>query len=79
VSAGGRPYRTETLCTKSREFAPDIVVVLPIVRRVAADTGAKWIDLFSVSGGRQELYSDRLHPTADGAQLLAKAVYDAIV
>ena len=25
---GDRPYRTETLCTKSREFAPDIVVIL---------------------------------------------------
>ncbi|MBQ7637348.1 MAG: hypothetical protein IJS90_00420 [Clostridia bacterium] len=25
---GDRPYRTETLCTKSREFSPDIVVIL---------------------------------------------------
>ena len=150
---GDRPYRAETLCTKSRAFAPDIVVVelgandsktgnwgirvagaivypeqferdlkeliamyqalpshpqvyvasplpayadgtgkvrygiqpdvirneiLPIVRRVAKDTGAEWIDLFSVFDGRTELYSDGLHPTAEGAALLAQTVYDAI-
>ena len=150
---GDRPYRAETLCTKSREFAPDIVVmelgandsktgnwgirvagviaypeqfawdlkeliamyqslpshpqvyvasplpayadgtgkvrygiqpdvirneILPITQRVAADTGAKWIDLYSVFDGRTELYSDGLHPTAEGAALLAQTVYDAI-
>ena len=150
---GDRPYRTETLCTKSRDFAPDIVVILlgandskpfnwdtevagmrvypdqfegdlrelvsmykelpsqpkvylatplpayadgsgkvryeirpeiirdeivPIVRRVAADTGVPLIDLYPVFEGRTELYSDGLHPTAAGAALLAQTVRDAI-
>ena len=150
---GDRPYRVETLCTKSRAFAPDIVVVqlgandsktfnwgktaaevivypeqfawdlkelvkmyqalpshpqvyvasplpayedgtgkvrydiqpdvirdeiLPIVRRVAEDTGAEWIDLFSVFDGKPQLFSDGLHPTAEGAALLAQTVFDAI-
>ena len=150
---GDRPYRTETLCTQSREFAPDIVVILlgandskdfnwetevggerayptifgedlkelvsvyrnlpskpqvylatplpayadgsgnvrysiqpdvirdeivPLVRKIAADTGAGLIDLYPVFEGRTELYSDGLHPTAVGAALLAQTVFDAI-
>lgn len=150
---GDRSYRTETLCTKSRSFAPDIVIVMlgandskdfnwdtevagmklypdqfeydlkelitvyqqlsskpkvyvatplpaypdgsgkvrysirpevirdeikPLTERIAADTGAALIDLYSVFEGRQELYSDGLHPTAEGAALLAQTVYDAI-
>ena len=150
---GDRPYRLETLCTESRAFAPDIVVILlgandskafnwgteiggehaypeifekdlkelvtvyqqlpsnpkvyvatplpayadgsgkvrydiqpdvisdeilPIVKRVAAETNAELIDLYPVFEGRTELYSDGLHPTAEGAALLARTVYDAI-
>lgn len=150
---GDRPYRTETLCTKSRAFAPDIVVILlgandskpfnwetevaglrvypdqfegdlkelvtvyqelpshpkvyvatplpayadaagkvrysirpevitdeilPIVKRVADETSAELIDLYAVFEGRTELYSDGLHPTAEGAALLAQTVFDAI-
>ena len=150
---GDRPYRLETLCTKSRTFAPDIVVILlgandskpfnwdievggkpanpeifeadlrelisvyqnlpskpkvyvatplpayadgsgkvrysirpevirdeivPAVRRAAAETGAELIDLYPVFEEKTELYSDGLHPTAEGAALLARTVYDAI-
>ena len=150
---GDRPYRTESLCTKSREFAPDIVVILlgandsktfnwgtevggeraypelfekdlrelvalyqnlpsqpkvylatplpayadnsgkvrydiqpdvirdeivPAVRRVAEETGAELIDLYPVFEGKTGLYSDGLHPTAEGAALLAQTVSGAI-
>ena len=150
---GDRPYRVETLCTKSRSFEPDIVVILlgandsktfnwetevagmrvypdqfegdlkelvsiyqnlpsapkvyvatplpayadgsgnvryeiqpdvisneivPIVKRVAAETGAELIDLYPVFEGKTELYSDGLHPTAEGAALLAQTVFSAI-
>ena len=150
---GDRPYRTENLCTKSREFAPDTVVILlgandsktfnwsieaagkriypslletdlkelisvyqalpshpkvyvatplpayadgsgkvryeiqpdvirdeivPIVKQAAEETGADLIDLWPIFDGKQELYSDGLHPTAEGAALLARAVFDAI-
>ena len=150
---GDRPYRTENLCTQSRAFEPDIVIlllgandaktfnwntevggvqaypelfesdlaelidmyrnlpsapkvyvatplpayedgsgkvryniqpdvirneILPIVQRVTAQTGAEGIDLFSVFDGKRELYSDGLHPTAEGAALLAQTVYNAI-
>ncbi len=150
---GDRPYRVETLCTKSRAFAPDIVVILlgandskpfnwdtevagmnvypeqfeadlkelvsvyqelpsqpevyvatplpayadnsgtvrydirpevitdeilPIVERVAEETAAPLIDLYSVFEGKTGLYSDGLHPTAEGAALLAQTVCDAI-
>ena len=150
---GDRPYRTETLCTKSRAFAPDIVVILlgandsktfnwdtevagmrvypdlfetdmrelvtvyqnlpshpkvflatplpafpddsgtvryavqpdvirdairPLIERVAQQSGAHVIDLYPLFVGKPELFSDGLHPTAEGAALLAQAVYDAI-
>lgn len=150
---GDRPYRVETLCTQSREFAPDIVVlllgandskdfnwgtevggikaypgqfaadlkelismyqdlpshpevyvgtplpayadhsgtvrydiqpdvisdeILPIVRQAAAECAAPLIDLYPLFEGKQALYSDGLHPTAEGAALLARAVYEAI-
>ena len=151
---GDRPYRTESLCTKSREFAPDIVVILlgandsktfnwsaeiggeqvypkqfeedltelidtyrslpsgpkiylatllpaypdssgnvryeiqpdvirdeiqPIIRQIASDTSTDLIDLYPVFDGKTELFSDGLHPTAEGAALLAQTVFDAIV
>ena len=150
---GDRPYRTEALCTKSRAFAPDIVVVLlgandsktfnwntevagmrlypeqfkadlrdlisvyqdlpshpqvyvatplpacadnsgkvrysiqpdvirdeirPLTERIAEETSAPVIDLYPVFDGKPELYSDGLHPTAEGAALLARTVFDAI-
>ena len=150
---GDRPYRVETLCTKSREFAPDIVVILlgandsktfnwntevagmrvypdqfeadmldlisvyqdlpsqpkvyvatplpaypddsgtvrysiqadvireeirPIIERIAVQAGAPVIDLYPLFDGKPELFSDGLHPTAEGAALLAQAVYDTI-
>ena len=150
---GDRPYRTEALCTESRAFAPDIVVILlgandsktfnwdtevaglplypdrfetdlrelivtyqelpshpavyvaaplpaypdssgkvrydiqpevirneirPLVEQIAKQTGAPLIDPYSLFDGKPELYSDGLHPTAEGAALLAQAVYDAI-
>ena len=150
---GDRSYRTETLCTESRSFAPNIVVILlgandskpfnwdtevagmnvypeqferdlkelvtiyqelpshpavyvatplpayadssgtvrydirpevitdeilPLVKQVAAETGTALIDLYPVFDGKTDLYSDGLHPTAEGAALLAQTVFDAI-
>ena len=150
---GDRPYRIENLCTKSREFSPDIVVLMlgandskpynwnteiggeqayptlfesdlrdlismyrdlpsnpkvyvvgplpayadksgkvrydiqpdviqneirPLVLRVARETGAEVIDPYPAFEGKPNLYGDGLHPTAEGAGLLARIVYDAI-
>ena len=150
---GDRPYRTETLCTKSREFEPDIVVILlgandsktfnwgteiggenaypelfekdlkelisvykelpsqpkvflatplpaypdssgkvryaiqpgvisdeivPMIKQIAAETSTELIDLYPVLEGKREMFSDGLHPTAEGAALLAQTVFDAI-
>ena len=150
---GDRPYQTETLFTKSREFSPDIVVILlgandsktfnwnaevggdrvypeqfgkdlielistykalpsnpkvyvatplpanadssgkvrysiqpdvirdeivPIVKEIAVETSTDLIDLYPVFDGKTELFSDGLHPTAEGASLLAQTVFEAI-
>lgn len=150
---GDRPYRVETLCTESRTFSPDIVVLMlgandskpfnwdttvggavsyaqvfeadlrdliamyrdlpshpkvflatplpaypdksgtvryeirpdvirdeirPLILRVAEETETNVIDLYPVFEGKTDLYSDGLHPTAEGAALLARTVCDAI-
>ena len=150
---GDRPYRLESLCTKSRTFEPDIVIILlgandsktfnwgteiageraypemfesdlkelisiyqelpskpkvyvatplpayadnsgkvryeiqpdvirdeilPAIIKIAAETSVYLVDLYPVFEGKTELYSDGLHPTADGAELLAKTVFEAI-
>lgn len=150
---GDRPYRTENLCTKSRAFSPDIVVLMlgandskpynwntgiggeqayptqfesdlrdlvamyrdlpsapkvyvmgplpayadksgkvrydiqpdviqneirPLVLRVAGELGVGVIDPYPAFEGKPALYGDGLHPTAEGAALLARIVYDAI-
>lgn len=151
---GDRPYRVEKLCTESREFLPDIVVLMlgandskpynwnatvsgeqvypaqfesdlrdlialyrdlpsaprvyvmgplpayadksgkvrydiqpdviqdeirPLVLRVAREMGVGVIDPYPAFEGKPDLFSDGLHPTAEGAALLARTVYDAIL
>ena len=62
------------------EIQPDVIrnEIVPAVRNIAAETGAELIDLYPVFEGKQALYSDGLHPTAEGAALLAQTVYEAL-
>lgn len=52
--------------------------VIPIVRSLADEYGFEVIDLYQVLDGRRELLSDSVHPNAEGASLMARAVADAI-
>ena len=50
----------------------------PAIRAVAAETGAAVVDVSAVFPNRLDLLPDGLHPTADGAELIAQAVWAAL-
>lgn len=51
----------------------------PLVRSVAADTGAYVIDLYSALSHHPECFPDTVHPDARGAALIAEAVHANIM
>lgn len=53
--------------------------VIPLTRQVARDTGASIIDLNSALDGKKNLFPDTVHPNPAGAQLMADAVYQALI
>ena len=46
-----------------------------IVEKVAAETGVEMIDLYGVTEGQDELYTDGIHFKAEGYKLIAEEVY----
>lgn len=49
--------------------------VVPIVSRVAEETGAGLIDLYSLTESHPEWFADGLHPNAEGNRAIAEAIY----
>jgi lysophospholipase L1-like esterase len=62
------------------DFTDPIVVneIIPMIDEIARQTGAKIIDLYRPLSGRPELFPDTVHPNAEGAGLMAAAVFTAI-
>lgn len=52
--------------------------LLPAVKQVAKEDGIEIIDLFTLFKDKPDLLSDGCHPTAEGAALIAKTVYEKI-
>ena len=52
--------------------------ICPLIDEVAAQTGAKVIDLFGALSGNESLLYDGVHPNASGASIMAKVVANAI-
>ena len=52
--------------------------VIPAIERVSTQTGAKIIDLYSVTEEHADWYSDGLHPNAEGNKAIAQAIYEQI-
>ena len=52
--------------------------MIPMIKEIAQQTGAKIIDLYRPLSGRPELFPDGVHPNAEGAGLMAAAVFTAI-
>ena len=48
--------------------------IIPLIDKVAKETGAKIIDLYKVLAGKPELVPDKVHPNAASAKLMAEAV-----
>ncbi|QFJ53654.1 GDSL-type esterase/lipase family protein [Pseudobutyrivibrio xylanivorans] len=49
-----------------------------IVTKVAGETGVEVIDLFAVTEGQDDLYTDGIHFNADGYSLIADTVYEYV-
>lgn len=62
------------------DFTEPVVVneIIPMINEIARQTGAKIIDLHRPLSGRPELFPDTVHPNAEGARLMAAAVFTAI-
>lgn len=52
--------------------------IIPMVRQVAKESNAKVIDLYTALSGKSDLFPDTVHPNAEGARLMAAAVYHAL-
>ena len=53
-------------------------VMIPAIRAVAAETAAQLIDLHAVFPNRLDLLPDGLHPSPEGAELIARTILAAI-
>lgn len=62
------------------DFTEPVVVneIIPMIDEIARQTGAKIIDLYRPLSGKPELFPDTVHPNAEGARLMAAAVFSAI-
>jgi acyl-CoA thioesterase-1 len=52
--------------------------VIPLVKEVASEKKTKLIDLYAVLHGKPELVPDKVHPNAEGYELLSAAVHKAL-
>ena len=53
--------------------------VIPNIEKVAEQTNLPIIDVYSTLGNRSDLFWDGVHPNAEGAQLIANTIYQAII
>jgi len=58
--------------------APALAEQRPLIDSVAAAENATLIDMYAALAGRDSLIPDRVHPNTEGAQLMAKAAYQAL-
>ncbi|HKJ43224.1 MAG TPA: prolyl oligopeptidase family serine peptidase, partial [Sunxiuqinia sp.] len=52
--------------------------VIPVVKKIAKIDQLPIIDLYKALTGKGDLFPDQIHPNAQGAGLMAKAIYHAI-
>ncbi len=62
------------------DFTESVVVneIIPMIDEIARQTGATIIDLHRPLSGKAGLFPDTVHPNAEGARLMAEAVFAAI-
>ncbi len=52
--------------------------IVPCIDQVAREKGLGVIDIRTLLSGKSDLFPDAIHPNAEGAQLIAEAVYQAL-
>ncbi|HYG75610.1 MAG TPA: GDSL-type esterase/lipase family protein [Planctomycetota bacterium] len=52
--------------------------IIPIVKKVATEKKLQLIDLYTALSGKPEMFPDKIHPNAAGAELIAKTVSEAL-
>lgn len=52
--------------------------IIPTVEKLAKKEKLQVIDLYSALSGKPSLFPDQIHPNAEGAGLMAKAIYKAL-
>lgn len=52
--------------------------IVPLTKELAAAMNLECIDLYTLFEGKPELFSDGCHPTAEGAGIIADAVFERI-
>ena len=52
--------------------------IIPIIETVATEKKLSTIDLYTALSGKPALFPDKIHPNADGAALIAKAIAAAL-
>ena len=52
--------------------------MIPMIRTVANESGARVIDLHSALAGKADLFPDTVHPNDEGAKLMAAEIYRAL-
>jgi lysophospholipase L1-like esterase/pimeloyl-ACP methyl ester carboxylesterase len=52
--------------------------VIPAVEKLAKEENLPVIDLYSALSGKASLFPDQIHPNAEGAGLMSKAIYKAL-
>lgn len=52
--------------------------ICPAVKEITGKMGIRCIDMYSVFENKKELFSDGVHPNANGSKLFAQTVYEAI-
>ena len=49
--------------------------VIPVILKVAKDTNLTVIDLYQALSNKPEMFSDKIHPNAAGARVMAKTIF----
>ncbi len=73
----GHPYGGDTWGEKHND---SILVncVIPLIEKVAKETGAALIDFHTPFKDKAELFPDRLHPNPTGANIMATMIFDIL-
>lgn len=53
--------------------------ILSIIEKISKEKGVEIIDLYKALTGKENLFPDAIHPNEEGAAMIAKEIYEAII